>query len=97
MKFRHPKISVLYILSLLFLPIVMSQTCFGKSFSSSSSYYICFTPKDDCVTKIINTIKQAKKQILVQAYIFNDMSIAQALVEAKRNGVDIKVAMLYKQ
>ena len=54
---------------------------------------MCFSPKDNCDYEIIKAIGQTKKQILVQSYIFNDMSIAKALVEAKRKGIDVKVIL----
>jgi phosphatidylserine/phosphatidylglycerophosphate/cardiolipin synthase-like enzyme len=70
---------------------MMPAMCFAESFSPDSSYDICFTPGDNCADKIIKTISQAKKQILVQAYRFNDNSIAKALASAKSNGVDVRI------
>ena len=54
---------------------------------------MCFSPKDHCLSEIVNAIKQAKKRILVQAYIFNDLSITKALALAKRNGVDVEIIL----
>ena len=87
MKFNFYKIVA--IISLL---ITISPS-YGENFSFKSSYRICFTPEGNCASEIINTIKQAKRQVLVQAYIFNDMLIAKALAEVKKNGADVKVIL----
>lgn len=55
--------------------------CFADNFTPGSSYAVCFTPGNNCSGKIIDLIDQAKKQILVQAYNFTDVAIADALVK----------------
>jgi phosphatidylserine/phosphatidylglycerophosphate/cardiolipin synthase-like enzyme len=90
MKFKHLKTLLLLVL---FLPAVTPQICLGESFSPKSSYSVYFAPRDNCAYEIIRAIAQANKQILVQVYIFNDMSIAKALVQAKRSGVDVKIIL----
>jgi phosphatidylserine/phosphatidylglycerophosphate/cardiolipin synthase-like enzyme len=42
---------------------------------------------------VTDTIHQAKKQILVQAYSFTSPAIAKALADAKARGVDIEVIL----
>ncbi len=54
---------------------------------------VCFSPKGGCTELVVNTIGQAKSEILVQAYSFTSEPIAQALVEAHRRGVDIEVIL----
>lgn len=73
--------------------IIGYQLCFAANFLSNSTYEICFTPGDDCARKIIDKISEAKKEILVQAYNFNDMAIAKSLVLAKARGVDVKMIL----
>ena len=62
-------------------------------FSKNTSYNVCFTPGQDCTSLIIKSIVQAKQSIYVQAYSFTSAVIAQALVEAKRRGVDVEVIL----
>lgn len=54
---------------------------------------VCFTPNGNCVQQIIDTVVQAKRQVLVQAYSFTSAPIAQALVDAKKRGVDVEVLL----
>ena len=91
---KSNKLDKVFLVVLLFIAI--PKVCLGEclsSFSPKATYEVCFTPNGDCAHKIIETIARAKKQILVQAYVFTDMSIAKALVAAKRNGVDVKIIL----
>lgn len=54
---------------------------------------VCFTPGDDCTNLIVETIATSRSTILVQAYSFTSAPIAQALVEAKRRGVDVRAIL----
>ena len=54
---------------------------------------VCFTPAEHCAPKIIAAIDQAKNQILVQAYSFTSIPIADALIAAKEHGVDVEVLL----
>ncbi|MGC8483218.1 MAG: phospholipase D family protein, partial [Thermodesulfobium sp.] len=57
----------------------------------------CFTPESLCTEGIIQTIQEAKTSIYVQAYSFTSLPIAQALVEAKKRGVDVNVILDKRQ
>jgi phosphatidylserine/phosphatidylglycerophosphate/cardiolipin synthase-like enzyme len=50
-----------------------------------------FTPGDDAGKLISDAIDTAQHQVLVQAFSFTHRKIADALVAAKRRGVDVKV------
>ncbi len=52
---------------------------------------LAFTPGDDAAGLIVEAIRRAKKQVLVQTYSFTHQDIAQALVDAKRRGIDVQV------
>ncbi len=52
---------------------------------------VAFTPGDDAGALVVEAIRKTRKQILVQAYGFTHKDIAQALVDAKRRGVDVQV------
>ncbi len=55
------------------------------------SVQVAFTPGDDAGALVVDAVRKARKQILVQAYSFTHKAIAQALVEARRRGVDVQV------
>jgi phosphatidylserine/phosphatidylglycerophosphate/cardiolipin synthase-like enzyme len=50
-----------------------------------------FTPDDDAGKLIKDAIDTAQHQVLVQAFSFTHRKIAEALVAARRRGVDVKV------
>lgn len=52
---------------------------------------LAFTPGDDAAGLIVATILNAKRQVLVQAYGLTHKDIAQALVDAKRRGIDVQL------
>jgi phosphatidylserine/phosphatidylglycerophosphate/cardiolipin synthase-like enzyme len=53
----------------------------------------CFTPYQACTTLLTDRLDIVKKSIYVQAYSFTSDLIAQALVRAKKRGVDVKVIL----
>lgn len=59
--------------------------------TAQGSAQVAFTPGDDAGALVVEAIKQARRQILVQAYSFTHKAIAQALVEAKRRGVEVQM------
>ena len=52
---------------------------------------MAFTPWDNAEGMIVDCIRQARRQILVQAYSFTSRALANALIAAKRRGVDVQV------
>jgi phosphatidylserine/phosphatidylglycerophosphate/cardiolipin synthase-like enzyme len=52
-----------------------------------------FSPKSGCTEAVVREIKQAHKEILVQAYSFTSKEIAQGLIQAKGRGVDIEIIL----
>ena len=52
---------------------------------------LAFTPWDDAEALIVDNIRQARRQILVQAFSFTSRALANALIAAKRRGVDVQV------
>ena len=51
----------------------------------------CFVPQESCTPRIVAAIAAAKATILVQAYGFTSPPILEALAEARRRGLDVKV------
>ena len=75
------------------LAVIVPVISLADKFSSEASYEICFTPGQNCTQMIVNEIKKAKKQILVQMYTFTSKQIIQALVAAKNRGVEVKILL----
>jgi phosphatidylserine/phosphatidylglycerophosphate/cardiolipin synthase-like enzyme len=52
---------------------------------------VAFAPGDDIGALVVDAIRQARSQILVQAYSFTHRAIADALISARQRGVDVQV------
>ena len=63
----------------------------GQNLAASGTIQVAFTPGDDAVKLIVQALNGAKKQVLVQAYSFTSRPIAQALINARRRGVDVQL------
>ncbi|MEW5891563.1 MAG: phospholipase D family protein [Pseudomonadota bacterium] len=61
------------------------------SLSAQGQIQVAFTPGDDAGALIVGAIRQARRQILVQAFSFTHEAIAEALIAARRRGVDVQV------
>ena len=59
--------------------------------SQGSSYDVGFSPDAGSLPLVIKGINAAKQSIHVAAYSFTSKPIAQALLDAKKRGVDVKV------
>ncbi len=51
----------------------------------------CFSPKGKCAQFVIDAVNKAQKSILVQAYYFTSIAIAEALVQAHKDGVNVRM------
>jgi len=54
---------------------------------------VCFSPAGRCSTLLINLFNNAKKSIYVLIYSFTLDDVADALIEASRRGVDVKIVI----
>lgn len=61
------------------------------NFSATGQVQVGFTPWHNVEQMIIDALASARKQVLVQSYLFTSKTIAHALLAAKRRGVDVKV------
>ncbi len=52
---------------------------------------VAFTPWDNAEGLIVECIRRARHQILVQAFSFTSRALANALIAAKRRGVEVRV------
>ena len=54
---------------------------------------VWFSPEGGARGAVLESIASAKKEILVGAYKLEDAVIAQALVDAKKRGIDVSVLL----
>ena len=59
----------------------------------TSSIDVRFSPNDKCLDFIVSVIDSAKSTINVQAYSYTAKCIAEALVRAKKRGVDVRILL----
>ena len=50
-----------------------------------------FTPGDDIAMLIVGRIGQARRSVQMQAYLFTDRAIANALLSARKRGLEVEV------
>ncbi|MGP1679192.1 MAG: phospholipase D family protein [Burkholderiales bacterium] len=60
-------------------------------FPARGTVQLAFTPWDNAEAMIVEAIREAKQQILVQAFSFTSRALAHALIAAKRRGVEVQV------
>jgi len=58
-------------------------------------WQVCFTPNQKCQKLILKQIKEAKQSILIQGYGFTDPDIMDALIQAKRRNVKVRILLDY--
>jgi phosphatidylserine/phosphatidylglycerophosphate/cardiolipin synthase-like enzyme len=59
--------------------------------TKETSIEVLFSPGGGCRDRIIEEIRKAKKRLRVQVYMFTAKEIADAIIEAKKRGVDCEV------
>jgi phosphatidylserine/phosphatidylglycerophosphate/cardiolipin synthase-like enzyme len=52
---------------------------------------VAFTPGDEAARIVVDALRAARRQVLVQAFSFTHKDIARALIEARARGVDVRV------
>jgi len=65
--------------------------------AAAGTVQVAFTPGDNGTALIVQAVESARKQVLVQAYSFTSRDIAQALIEARRRGLDVQLIADPKQ
>jgi phosphatidylserine/phosphatidylglycerophosphate/cardiolipin synthase-like enzyme len=58
---------------------------------STARIEVAFTPGDDISGLIVKRIGQAKERVQMQAYLFTDRRIANALLAARKRGVEVEI------
>ncbi len=65
----------------------------GKAGVSAGRVEVFFSPHGGCQDAIVREIKAARKTIRVQAYTFTNAKIAEALLDAKKRGINVEVIL----
>lgn len=60
---------------------------------ANTPYQLCFSPAENCIKILVNTIKHTQRTIHVQAYSFTSYAIARALVRAAQRGVKVAIIL----
>lgn len=59
--------------------------------TADGTLQVAFSPWDDIENLIVETIGEARQQVLVQAYLLTSKKIAASLIQAHRRDVDVQV------
>lgn len=63
----------------------------APTMQSTATVRVLFSEQDDVAGQIVAAIRQAKRQVLVQAFSFTHPGIAEALIDAHGRGVEVKL------
>lgn len=63
--------------------LIIPSICFGQKID------VYFSPNGGCTQAICGELREAKKQVLIQAYSFTSKEIAEALKDCSRRGVKV--------
>ena len=75
-------------------PTAKAETTQSVSANSSSALVAAlFSPEDNIQKTLVNTINNAQRNILVQAYLFTDERIGNALIAAHKRGVNVEILL----
>jgi len=77
--------------------LCLSPPALAQAPQPAGDWQVCFTPEEECTQKLVGTLRQARRSILVQAYSFTSAPIARALVDARRRGVEVEVILDHSQ
>ncbi|HEX5392323.1 MAG TPA: phospholipase D family protein [Rhodocyclaceae bacterium] len=69
----------------------LATSALAAPIPATGTVEVAFTPWDDAEGLILRTLREAKRSVLVQAYVLTSRNIAAALQEAKGRGVDVHV------
>lgn len=73
--------------------ICKSNVAVGCSPGISGQAQVCFTPGQSCLLLIQKALREAKREIHVQAYGFSQTKIVQELINATHRGVKVVVLL----
>jgi len=92
----------IFVAGFLSYPLIIENTPFSLApevsiASTPESMDVCFTPGQSCLPKVIKYIDNAKTSILLLGYSFTSKPITQALIQAKKRGVNVRIVLDHSQ
>lgn len=78
---------------LVFFFLLSPTLLFPTTIPLNTTASVFFSPKGGCTQAIIDTINQAKSEVLVQAYSFTSQPIAEALVNAHKRNIKVEIIL----
>ncbi len=75
------------------LPLVLLAAGCGPQASVPQGIQVYFSPGGGATAAVVEALAHATNSVLVQAYSFTSAPIAEALVEARRRGVQVQVIL----
>ncbi len=87
------KLIWLLIILLLFAGIAGSHSQRPAISTDNVQAEVFFSPRGGCTEATVDAIREAKSEILVQAYSFTSAPIAKALVDAHKRGVRVQIIL----
>ena len=92
----------IFVAGFLSYPLLIENTPFSPATEVSiasrpESMDVCFTPGQSCLPKVIKYIDNAKTSILLLGYSFTSKPITQALIQAKKRGVNVRIVLDHSQ
>jgi phosphatidylserine/phosphatidylglycerophosphate/cardiolipin synthase-like enzyme len=87
------KFACVVLFALLFALLIASPPAFADQIQIETA----FSPQQGATKLVTRTIAQAHKTIRVAAYLVTSRPIADALIKAEKNGVDVKIVLDRKQ
>jgi phosphatidylserine/phosphatidylglycerophosphate/cardiolipin synthase-like enzyme len=69
----------------------VAQAADSSALPAQGQLQPAFAPWDDIDTLLVDVISQARRQVLVQAYLLTSKPLSAALIAAHRRGVDVQV------
>ena len=89
---KPSKLQPIILLTALFVgAIVGCKACSDHYENNGAVIQVCFSPEGNCTKFAEAAIAKAQNTILVQAYAFTSVPIAEALLAAHQRGVEVKI------
>lgn len=77
----------------LFLTLLISCAAIAAPIQSTGTIDVYYSPNGGATKAVVQEIRSARQEILVQAYSFTSKPIAKALIDARNRGVKIEAVL----
>lgn len=71
--------------------LALLATSAAATQTAQGSIEVAFTPWDDAEGALLRVVRSARRAIYVQAYLLTSRSLAQILIEARKNGIAVEI------